>query len=49
MRDLGGDVVSDVGLADAVKSVSSERAEELAVNGAEGSTGKVPLVGGVVG
>lgn len=49
VRDLGGDVVSDVGLADTVEDPSTDRAEHVSVNGGQGTSGKGPLVGRVVG
>jgi len=47
--DLARDVVGDVGLTDSVQDVLSDGAEELAVESTEGTSGKVPLLGRVVG
>ena len=49
VRDLGADVVRDVGLGDTVECDGSEGAEEVAVHGGEGATGKGPFLGRVVG
>jgi len=49
MRDLAGNVMSDVGLANSVKNVLSDRAKELSVKSAESTLGKGPLFGRVVG
>lgn len=49
VRDLGGDVVSNMSLADTVENPSTDWAEHVSVNGGEGSSGKSPLVGRVVG
>jgi len=42
-------VVRDVGFADTVKDVSSDRTHEGTVDGGEGASGEGPFVGGVVG
>lgn len=47
--DLGRDVVGNVGLADTVEEPSANGAEHVSVNGGEGTSGKGPLVGRVVG
>lgn len=48
VRDLGGDVVGDVRLADTVQDVLADGAHELSVDGGKGASGERPLVGGVV-
>lgn len=47
--NLGGSVVSDVGLADTVKNPSTNGAHESSVNGGKSSSGKGPLLGRVMG
>jgi hypothetical protein len=49
VRDLGRDVVRDVGLADSVEDVRTDGTHEVSVNGSKGSTGESPLFGRVVG
>lgn len=49
VRNLGGDVVGNVGLGDTVHEVRSDGTHQVAVNGAEGSTGEGPLSSAVVG
>lgn len=49
VRDLGRDVMGDVGLADSVEDVLSDGSKELAVESAESTLGKGPLLGRVVG
>jgi len=49
MRDLAGNVMSDVGLANSVKDVLSDRSKELSVKRAKSTLGKGPLFGRVVG
>jgi hypothetical protein len=48
VRDLGRDVVGNVGLADTVEDVLADGAHELSVNGGKGTSSERPLVGGVV-
>lgn len=48
VRDLGADVVGDVGLAQAVDAPGADRAKEGAVNRAERATGEGPEVVRVV-
>lgn len=47
--DLGGSVVSDVGLANTVKDPSTDGAHESSVNGSKGTSSKSPLLGRVMG
>jgi hypothetical protein len=49
MRDLARNVMSDVGLANSVKDVLSDRTKELSVKRAKSTLGKGPLFGRVVG
>jgi hypothetical protein len=49
MRDLAGNVVSDVSLANSVENVLSKRTQELSVDGGQSSTSKGPFLGRVVG
>lgn len=48
MGDLGGNVVSDVGLSDSVHEVRSDRSQHVSVDGAESSLGESPLSGTVM-
>jgi hypothetical protein len=49
MRDLGRDVVRDVGLGDAVLEVRADEAKDVAVDGGERAAGESPSASGVVG
>jgi hypothetical protein len=49
VRDLGGNVVGNVGLGDTVHEVGSDGTHQVTVDGAEGSTGEGPLSSAVVG
>lgn len=47
--NLGADVVRNVGLGDTVHHIRTDGTHEVTVNGGEGTAGKGPLFGRVVG
>ncbi len=49
MRDLAGDVMSDVGFTDTVHGDPTDGTEELTIDGAESASSESPFVGRVVG
>lgn len=49
VRNLAGNVVGDVGLADSVQDVLADGSKEFTVESAEGTLGESPLLGRVVG
>lgn len=49
VRDLGSDVVGNVGLADTVQNVTADGAHESSVDGRESTSREGPFLGRVVG